>query len=48
MCDVNGTFQLQARTVIAGNSTATIFSAFAAADLAENSERIQVCLIIKF
>ena len=43
LSDVNGIFQLQARTVVAGNSTATIFSAYAAADL--GGERIQVSLI---
>ena len=41
MTNVNdGLFQLQARTAITGNSSATIFSAFAAADNGE--ERVQV------
>ena len=41
MVDADGMFQLQGRTAIAGNSTATIFSAFAAADNGSD-ERIQV------
>ncbi len=36
----NGLFQLQARTAITGNSSATIFSAFAAAD--NGGARVQV------
>ena len=41
--NVNGTFETQARTKLAAeNTTATIFSAFAAADLASGSDRVQV------
>ena len=40
---INGTFETQARTKLATeNATATIFSAFAAADLAPGSDRVQV------
>ena len=46
LTDINGIFQLQSRTAIAGNSTATIFSAFAAADFSQNAynEQVQVCI----
>ena len=41
--NVNGIFETQARTKLAAeNITATVFSAFAAADSAPDSDRVQV------
>ncbi len=46
LADINQIFQLQARTGIAGNSSATIFTAFAFADT--DKERIQVCIVYSY